>query len=89
MIRNALIAVTAAAALGVALAPAAQAKSSINIDVDFGFGGFYDGHRGHHGFNDDYGWYGDDCHYVKVKHKKWNKSHTKKKIYFTKKLVCY
>jgi len=85
MIRNTVIALSAAAAMGVAVAPAAQAKTNFNIDVGFGFGG-YGHHHGH--YYDDY-WYGDDCHYVTVKHKKWNKWHTKKKVYFTKELVCY
>ena len=88
MIRNTVLALTAAAAMGIALAPAAEAKNHLNINVGLGFGGYHHGHGwGYGGYYD--GWYGDDCHYITVKHKKWNKWHTKKKVYFTKELVCY
>lgn len=89
MIRNALIAFSAAGAMGLALAPAAEAKTKIHLDVGFNIGGpgiYVDGPG--HSYDDDF-YYGDDCHYVKVKHKKWNKAHTKKIVYFTKELVCY
>ena len=86
MIRNTLIALTAAGAMGLALAPAAEAKTKIHLDVGFNVGGagIYIGGPGYY----DGGWGYDDCHYVKVKHKKWNKAHTKKIVYFTKELVC-
>ena len=84
MIRNTIIALSAAAAMGIALAPAAQAKN--NIDINFGFGGY--GGYGHHG---GIYIYGDDdwCRYKKFKVVKWNKWHTKKIVYFKKRLVCY
>lgn len=95
MIRNTVIALTAAAALGAALAPAAQAKNNIDFNVNLGFGGGYIGVGNYKHYN-DYGYYGhgsyaaydDDCHYVKVKHKKKTK-HGKVKVWFSKKLVCY
>ena len=86
MIRNTVIALSAIAAMGIALAPAAQAKNNIDINFGFGFGGH--GHHGHHGgiyiYGDD-----DYCHYKKFKVVKWNKWHTKKIVFFKKKLVCY
>jgi hypothetical protein len=86
MIRNALIALTAAGAMGLAFAPAAEAKTKINVDLGFhvGGGGIYIGGPGYY----DDGWYGD-CGFIKVKHKKWNKWHTKKIVWYTKKYVCY
>lgn len=78
MIRNAVIALTAAGAMGLALAPAAQARNNIDINLTFGTPGY-------HGIY----FYGDHCFYKKVKHVKWNKWHTKKVVYFTKKLICY
>lgn len=85
MIRNALIALSAAGAMALALAPAAQAKTNLNIDVGFGFGGggIYVGGPAYY----DNGWYDDDCHYVKVKH--FKKKNGKTKVWYTKQLVCY
>lgn len=89
MIRNSLIALTAAAAFGVALAPAAEAKTKIDFNVNLGLEGGYV-QAGSPGYDDDdYVIFDDGCHYVKVKHKSWNKWHTKKVTYFTKELVCY
>ena len=85
MIRNTLIALTAAGAMGLALAPAAQAKTNLNIDVGLGFGGggIYVGGPAYV----DGGWYDDDCEFVKVKHVK--KKNGKKKVWYTKQYVCY
>ena len=74
MIRNTIIALSAVAAMGIALAPAAQAKHNIDINFGFGFGGYGDN---------------DWCRYKTFKVVKWNKWHTKKTVYFKKKLVCY
>lgn len=89
MIRNTIIALTAAAALGVALAPAAQAKSSIDFNVNLGLGGYIGvGSPGYYPVYDDYAGYDDEeCHYVKVKHAK--KKNGKIHVWYTKKLVCY
>ncbi len=78
MIRNAVIALSAAAAMGLALAPAAQAKTNFDFNITIGSPGYH-GIYIHDGY----------CHYKKVKHVKWNKWHTKKVVYFTKKLICY
>ena len=86
MIRNTIIALSAAAAMGIALAPAAQAKHNIDINFGFGFGGY--GHHRHHGGIYIYG-DNDWCRYKTFKVVKWNKWHTKKIVYFKKKLVCY
>jgi hypothetical protein len=93
MIRSTIIALTATAALGLAFAPAAQAKNNIDFNVNLGFSGGYIGignynhHDGYYGHG-NYAAYDDDCHYVKVKHKKKLK-HGKVKVWFTKQLVCY
>ena len=86
MIRKALIALTAAGAIGLAFAPAAEAKTKIHVNLGFygGGGGIYLGGPGYY-----YDGWDDDCHYIKVKHKKWNKHHTKKIVWFSKKLVCH
>src|SRR5215218_4265441 len=88
MIRTSLIALAAAGAAALALAPAAQAKTHLNIDVGFGVpaGGIYLGSPVN--MDDDYGSYEDDCHYVKVKHKKMKANGTVK-VWFSKELVCY
>ena len=88
MIRTTLIALTATGAAALALAPAAEAKSHLNINVGFGVpvGGIYLGSPVY--MDDDYGTYEDDCHYVKVKHKKFKNNGTVK-VWFSKELVCY
>lgn len=89
MIRNALIALTAAAAIGVALAPAAQAKTKVNFDVNFAVDGGYIQVGSPAYYDDGYVVMDDDCHMVKIKHTKWNKWHTKKVTFYTKEMVCY
>ncbi|WP_373502610.1 hypothetical protein [Aestuariivirga sp.] len=85
MLRTALIALTAAAAATLALAPAAQAKTNIDFNIGFGVApGFYVGAPVYVG---GYG-YDDDCHYVKVKHKKV-KANGKVKVWYSKERVCY
>ncbi len=76
MIRNSLIALSAAAVMGFAAVPAADAKTNISIGVGFGGGGIIIGtaHR---------------CHTVMVKHNKWNKWHTKKVTFFVKERICH
>lgn len=90
MFRKATLAIVSAAILGLGLAPAAQAKTNLNIGIGFGVvgdaGAIYVGQPVY--YDDGYGWADDDCHYVTVKHKKWNASHTKKITYYSKKLVC-
>jgi hypothetical protein len=88
MIRSAILGLAATAAFGLALAPAAQAKTNISLDVGLvlGGGGIYVGGPAY--YDDDYGYGGEDCHYVKVKHKKV-KNNGKVKVWFTSKLVCY
>ena len=85
MIRNILIALTAAAAMGFALAPAAQAKTNLNLDVGFviGGGGVYVGEPAEYGD----GWDDEDCEYVTVKHKK-KKANGTVKVWYSKELVC-
>jgi hypothetical protein len=88
MIRNTLFALAAAGAIGVALAPAAQAGPKLNIDLGIGISGgvIHVGSPGY--YDDDYVDDGEDCEVVTVRHKKWNKTHTKKVVYYTKELVC-
>lgn len=82
MIRKSIIALSAAAALAFAFAPAAQAKSNVHIRLNVGFGGGYFGIASPRYFY-------NDCRHVIVKHKKWNRHHTRKIVFFSKKLVCY
>ncbi len=83
MLRTTLIALAATAGLAFAASSQAQAKTNINLDFGINLGG---GSGGYVYVGDGYA---DDCHYVTVKHKKWNKWHTKKVVYYTKELVCY
>lgn len=76
MIRNSLIALSAAAAIAIAAAPAAQAKTTIHVGFGFGGGGIFIGH-------------GHKCHNVMVKRTKWNKWHTKKVTFFVKERICH
>lgn len=87
MIRSAIIALTAAATAALAMSPAAQAKNNIDFNIGIGvpLGGIYVGNAGY--YDDDYGYDDEDCHYVKVKHKK--KKNGKIKVWYTKELVCY
>lgn len=89
MLRTALIALAATATMGVALAPAAQAKTHVDFNIGIGVPGGYIavGEPGYGYYDAGYASYDDDCHYVKVKHKKW-KADGSKKIWFTKELVC-
>jgi hypothetical protein len=90
MIRSTFIALTAAGAAALALAPAAQAKTHLNIGVGLGigvpYGGVYAG--GPIYVDDGYGYYGDECHYITVKHKTL-KANGKLKVWYSKELVCY
>jgi hypothetical protein len=90
MIRSTLIALATAATAALALAPAAQAKTNVDFNIGLGIGvpvgGIYVG--GPVYFDDGYDYYGDDCHYVKVKHKA-RKANGKVKVWYSKKLVCY
>ena len=90
MIRTALLSFTAAGAAALALAPAAQAKTNVDFNIGVGFdagyvqvgnGGLYD--------DDDFIMVeeDEDCHYVKVKHKKVKNG--KVKVWYSKELVCY
>ena len=90
MIRTMLIALTAAGAAALALAPAAEAKTKFNIDVGIGIpaGGIYLGSPVYIDDGYGYGGYEDDCHYVKVKHKKVKADGTVK-VWYSKELVCY
>ena len=98
MIRKTLIAVAAASAI--ALSFGATSAKADGFDIGFGFGpggflggsiGFHGGGYGHHHGFYDTGYYDDggDCHYVMVKQKHWNWSHTFKIITWSKQLVCY
>lgn len=91
MIRKALIALAAVTAAGLALAPAADAKTRINFDVgiNLGGGGIYVG-PGAGFYDDDFVMVSDepDCGWEMVRHKKWNASHTRKVVFFTKQYVC-
>ena len=93
MIRSTIIALTATAALGLAFAPAAQAKNNIDLNCTLASSGGclvfgnYNPHDCYYGHG-HFAAYDDDCHYVKVKHKKKLK-HGKVKVWFTKQLVCY
>jgi len=88
MLRNSLIAISAAAALVMAIAPAAEAKTNIDFNLNFGVGGGYAvfGAPGYYG--PGYIYADDGCRYVKVKHKKV-KANGKLKVWYTKQLVCY
>ena len=59
MIRNALIAFTAAAVLATGFSASANAKTKIDVDFNIGGGGFWVG-PGY--YDDDFYGYGDDCH---------------------------
>lgn len=94
MLRTALIALSATAAMAVALAPSAQAKTHVDFNIGIGVPGGYIAvgepapDYGYYDAGYGYGSYDDDCHYVKVKHKKWLPDGTKK-VWFSKELVCY
>lgn len=80
MIRASLIGLATAVAL-TAGASAASAGSNLNISIG---GGFY---PGFYGPSYGYGFYDDDCHYVKKKI--WVKKNGMWKKKWVKKLVCY
>jgi hypothetical protein len=89
MIRSTLIALAATACLGLAISTVAKAKTNFNIDVglNVGSGGIYVA-PGVGVYDDDVYLVEDECGWHSVKHKKWNKFHTKKIVYFTKEWVC-
>ena len=90
MIRTALLSLTAAGAAALALAPAAQAKTNVDFNIGVGFDAGYVlvGNDGSY-YDDDFILVeeDDDCHYVKVKHKKVKNG--KVKVWYSKELVCY
>ena len=91
MFRKALVAFAATSAIALAAAPAAEAKTKVNFDLGINVGGggvIID--PGFGVYDDDFYVSVDDdfCGWQKVKHKKWNKAHTKKVIYFSKEWVC-
>lgn len=95
MTRKPLIALAALAAAGLAFATAAEAKTKIHFGVGVNLGGpVYVGGGYGYPYYDYYGGdylvvsEGPDCHWMSIKHKKWNASHTKKIVYFTKEYVC-
>ena len=96
MIRKTLIAAVAATAIALSFGATSAKADGFDIGLGFGPGGLTSGSFGfhgggyHHGFYDA-GYYDDggDCHYVMVKHKHWNWSHTFKIITWSKQLVCY
>ena len=78
-----------ASVLGLATAAAlAAGATSASAGVDF-YIGFPGGHYGapYSPVYSPYGFYEDDCHYVKTK--KWVKKNGKWKKIFVKQLVCY
>ena len=91
MIHNTLIALAAVSAAAIVLAPAANAKTHIkfNVAVNLGGGGIYVG-PGAGFYDDDFVMVSDepDCGWEMVRHKKWNASHTRKVVFFTKQYVC-
>jgi hypothetical protein len=82
MLRNSLIALSAAAALGVALAPTAEAKTRIGFNIHVG------APVGYVAFGTPRYIYAGGCHYVTVKHKKL-KANGRLKVWYSKNLVCY
>ena len=92
MIRNTLIALSAAAALSAgmaSLATTAEAKTSISIGVGLGTP-FYPGYGYGYGYGGYPVDYADDCgwHWVKWK-KVWNAAHTHKVWKYKKVYSCY
>ena len=78
MIRNLLIAASAAAVLATASASTASAKIHVNLNVGvpgFAVGEPYPGYPVYDAGYDD-GYYGEDCGYQWHSYKKWNKWHT-------------
>lgn len=89
MIRSTFIALAAVASLGVAMASSAEARTRINLDIGINLGGagLYLGPRPYYY---DPGYYAveSDCRWLLLKHRKWNRSHTRKVVFFTKEYVC-
>lgn len=87
MLRNSLIALSAAAALGVVLALPAEAKTHIDFNLNLGVGAGYG--AGYAVFGAPGYIYADEpCHYVMVRHKKL-KANGMIKVWYSKELVCY
>jgi hypothetical protein len=88
MTRKTLIALAAVAALTVGFGTSAQARTHVNIGfgINLGSHGFLDGDYGHGYYDDDYG--DEDCGYQMVRKVRWNHSHTRKIVRWTKEWVC-
>jgi hypothetical protein len=87
MLRTTLLSLSAAGAAALALAPAAQAKTNVDFNIGLGFdGGYVQVGNGDY-YDDDYVVADEECHYVKVKHKKVKNG--KVKVWYSKELVCY
>ena len=90
MIRNLLIAASAAAVLATASASTASAKIHVNLNVGipgFAVGEPYPGYPVYDAGYDD-GYYGEDCGYQWQSYKKWNKWHTAYIVKHKKTWVC-
>ena len=103
MIRNLLIAVSAAAVLATASASSASAKVHVNLNIGLGVPGFgygepypypyYPSYPAypvvHDGYDDGYSDDGGDCGYDWVAYRRWNRWHTAYIIKHHKVWVCY
>ena len=92
MIRNLLIAASAAAVLATASASTASAKIHLNVNLGvvapgFAVGEPYPGYPVYDAGYDD-GYYGGDCGYEWHSYKKWNYSHTAYIVKHKKIWVC-
>ena len=89
MIRNLLIAASAAAVLATASASSASAKIHVNLNLGLGFPGYGYGapYPYFPGADDGFDGYGD-CGYEWVSYKKWNPWHTAYVIKHHKVWVC-
>jgi hypothetical protein len=88
MIRNLLIAASAAAVLATASASSASAKLHVDVNLGLVAPGFAYGEPYPYYPVVDDGYYGEDCGYQWHSYKKWNKWHTAYIVKHKKVLVC-
>jgi hypothetical protein len=85
MFAKSLIAAAALATLAAGTASTAQAK--IKVDLHVNAPGLYLGPGYYPAYYEDDFYYGEECHWKKIKKVKWVNGH--KVVKFKKKLICY